>query len=153
MLSLFYRSSYSQIVIKLSSDETLGILDSGYLEDYGGNNGRVTLHHEPTGVKYPLLMAELPSETPATEHDVFEGRFLLTGKPNGRYWIQGRVRDIAGNYTILGAIANPVGNERVLSLGIELLDNYAPVIIPRVTTTYRQQVTCRATASVVATYG
>jgi hypothetical protein len=121
MISQFSRSNYIQLAITLSSNEALGILDSAYLEDYNGNDGILTLFHEATGTRYPLLMTELPDETPSIEHDVFRGYFVLSSKPDGLYWLQGRIRDVAGNYTILGAVASPNGTEQILNVGIEIL--------------------------------
>lgn len=120
MISQFPRANYSQVAITITANEELGTPDPNYLQDYNGNDGLLTLLHEATGVRYPLLMGEVPAETPDIPHDVFRGYFMLTGRPNGLYWLQGRIRDVAGNYTILGAIANPNGTERILEIGIEV---------------------------------
>jgi hypothetical protein len=138
MFSFFYRESYSQMGVKLSSNEALGILDSGYLEDYDGSDGQLTLYHEATATRYSLLMTELPSATPTIAHDVFQGYFALAGKPDGRYQFQGRLRDVAGNYTVLNEIANPSGHERVIKVGIEIVLKYLPFVIPQFEVTYRQ---------------
>lgn len=124
MISQFPRGAYSQIAITLTSNETLGILDSGYLEDWDGNDGQLSLYHAATNTRYPLLLTEVISETPTVSKDVFRGFFALAGKPDGLYAIQGRIRDIAGNYTILSAIANPNGTEQILELGIEIISGY-----------------------------
>ena len=124
MISQFQRANYGQIAITLSADETLGLLDSAYLQDYNGNDGQLSLFNEFTGIRYPVLMGEIPELTPEIPHDVFRGYFQITGRPNGLYWLQGRLRDVVGNYTVLGQVANPIGNERVLNIGIDVVPGF-----------------------------
>jgi hypothetical protein len=147
MVSRFFRANYTQVKITLSANESLGTPDPNYLQDYNGNDGRLSLLHAQSAIRYPLLMTEVVSETPQTPHDVFRGFFLLAGKPDGLYWLQGRLRDVAGNYTILGAFANPSGGEAIAAVGIEILTFYEGVRRPRAQVTYRPmptaQVVCR----------
>ena len=124
MISQFSRANYQQVAITLSSNEILGLLSSDYLEDYSGNNGSISLFHVASSVRYPLLMTEVFVETPTIPHDVFRGYFVLAGKPDGLYWLQGRLRDVVGNYTVLGQVANPIGNERVLEIGIDIVPGF-----------------------------
>jgi hypothetical protein len=121
----FYRSQYTELWITLSSDEVLGVLDSSYIEDYFGVDGQITLRHE-NGTPYTVLMNELSSETPNIPHDVFTGLADLDSIPDGNYYIEGRVRDVIGNYTILHAVENPLGSERVLNLQFKVVEGYVP---------------------------
>lgn len=116
----FNRSGYTELWITLSSNEVLGILDSGYLEDYDGTDGQVSLYHAATSTRLAVPMNELTEETPGIPHDVFSGFVTLAGLSDGLWAVQGRVRDVAGNYTILGAVANPLGGEQVIALEIEV---------------------------------
>jgi hypothetical protein len=111
----FPRSHFTELQITLTSNEVLGILSSDYLEDYFGVDNQITLRHE-SGTRYSVLMNEVISETPSIPHDVFTGYASLSVLPDGDYFIEGRVRDIAGNYTILGAVDSPIGNERLIVL-------------------------------------
>lgn len=111
----FYRGLFTEMWVTLRSDEVLGVLDSDYLEDYFGTDGQVTLRYQD-GTFYNVLMNEVPEETPGVAHDVFTGPVDLSIIPDGIYTIQGRVRDIIGNYTILDEVENPIGDERVINL-------------------------------------
>lgn len=111
----FYRGLFTELWITLRSDEVLGVLDSDYLEDYFGTDGQVTLRYED-GSFYTVLMNEVPEETPGIAHDVFTGPIDLNTIPDGIYTIQGRVRDVVDNYTILNEVENPFGNERIINL-------------------------------------
>lgn len=121
----FNRTGYTELWLTLSSNEQLGILDSLYLEDYNGVDGQVSLLHVGTNTRYAVLMGGVPAATPAVPNDVFEGFMTLTGKPDGLYAVQGRCRDVLGNYTILGAVATPLGGERLMALEIDVLSESA----------------------------
>lgn len=119
-MSVIYRSQFSTLWITLEANETLGILDSDYLEDYYGNDGQVTLHHVDSATDYPVLMVEQVAETPEIPHDVFRGQANLTGLPDGNYQVRGRCRDVVGHYTILSSVQTPFGGELVIALGFEI---------------------------------
>lgn len=119
-MTVFYRQNFSQLWIKLQSNEALGVLDSDYLEDYFGVDGQVSLLHVPTGQRFAVLMVEVPQETPAVPHDVFQGYRFLSALPDGEYQVQCRVRDVLGNYTVVGDVASPRGDERRIALSFEV---------------------------------
>lgn len=114
-MSTFYRGQFTELWITLSSNEVLGVLDSDYIEDYFGADGQITLRHENDSF-YTVLMNEVPEDTPGVAHDVFTGPLDLSTVPDGVYTIQGRVRDVIGNYTILNEVENPFGDERIINL-------------------------------------
>lgn len=118
-MSTIYRGQFSTLWITLQSNEQLGILDSGYLEDYYGNDGQVTLHHVDTGTDYPVLMTEVVATTPEIPHDVFRGQVDMASLPDGDYQVRGRCCDIVGNYSILSSVETPAGDE-VLQIGLEI---------------------------------
>jgi len=113
---LFLRGGYQELWLTLASDEPLGILDTAYLEDWSGQDGQVSLLQIQTGQRFPVPMAPAPSGSRVN----FQGWIALSGLLNGVYAIQGRVRDLVGNVTILGGYHAPDGSERVLNLGFEL---------------------------------
>lgn len=115
-MSILYRANFTTMTIRLQSNEELGILDSGYLEDYFGNDGQITLYHIDTDTSYPILMVEQPDETPEIPFDVFVGIRSLASLPDGDYEIRGRCRDVVGNYTIMNSINNPLGTENTTEL-------------------------------------
>lgn len=124
---MLYKRNYIDLVI--DSDEELGILDTTYLEDYTGIDGQLTLYHVSSDWAYDILMAEVAGGGPY-DHDHFEGSRSASAMPLGAYEIRGRVRDIAGNYTILSAFQTPLGTERVIPLGFNLVP-YSPYVIWR----------------------
>jgi hypothetical protein len=117
----FVRGFFTELWITLRSDETLGILDSDYLEDYFGVDGQISLLHE-SNVRYTIVMNEVAEETTNVPHDVFTGFLELDSIPNGHYIVQARVRDIANSYTILGEVENPLGTERIINLEFDVAD-------------------------------
>ena len=119
-MSIIYRSVFNTLWITLQSNETLGILDSDYVEDFFGNDGQVSLYHIAADTHYPLVMIEVPAETPEIPHDVFIGQTSLAGLPDGVYQVRGRVRDQVGNYSIISAFEIPLGGEKVVSLGFTI---------------------------------
>lgn len=123
----FYRGNFSQLWITLRADETLGDLDGSYIEDYFGVPGQISLML-PDSSRMPVLMSELLSATPSTPHDVFTGAVDLNGLANGHYIVQGRVRDVLGNYSILSAIENPLGDERIIGLEFDIVPGFGVVI-------------------------
>jgi hypothetical protein len=117
----FSRGQYTELGITLRSDETLGILDSSYVEDYFGVDGQISLLHT-SGIRYTVLMNPVPEETPAISNDVFVGFIDLSTIPNGTFTVQGRVRDIANSYTILNEVETPFGDERIINLTFDVID-------------------------------
>jgi hypothetical protein len=112
----FFRANFSSIWLNIASNEALGVLDTDYLEDYNGVDGHISLVHLESGVFYDVVMTEVQAETPSVLHDYFRGALSLAGIPDGTYDVRCRVRDVVGNYSIIGAVASPIGTERVLSL-------------------------------------
>lgn len=121
---LFFRGGFQELWITLSSDEPLGLLDTAFLEDWAGQDGQVSLFHILTGKRVPVLMAPSPGGSRAN----FVGKVALSALSLGVYSIQGRVRDLAGNVTVLGSYHALGGSERILHLDFELADG--PVVIP-----------------------
>jgi hypothetical protein len=117
---IFYRDQFAEINLTIRSDEPLGILDADYLENETGIDGYLTLIHVSSSQCWEIPMVTQPLETPSVPHDVFTGFQSTATLPNGVFEIRGRVRDIAGNYTILSSISNPNGNERIMPLRFEI---------------------------------
>lgn len=115
-----HRGSLTTLWFTLQSSEQLGILDSAYVEDYFGNDGQVSLYHIATNAYYPVVMVEQPAETPVIPHDVFKGSYALALLPDGDYQIRGRVKDVAGNYTILSVVQTPIGGETVQAMTFDI---------------------------------
>lgn len=121
-MSTFNRGNFTQLWIKLTSDEPLGILDTDYLEDYDGNDGFITLHHVATSQDYQLAMLAVPQDTPSIPNDVFQGVYSpLSDLADGEYELRFRCRDPYGNYTISNSVAAPSGEERVINLALVLI--------------------------------
>ena len=120
-MSVFYRGTFTALWLNISSNEALGILDTDYIEDYNGVDGHITLFNVGTGTPYDVVMLSVPSETPSVDNDYFRGAISLLTIPNGQYEVRCRVKDVVGNYTIIGAVSSPIGGERILSLPIDVL--------------------------------
>jgi hypothetical protein len=119
-MSTVYRGAFATLWITLQANESLGILDSDYLEDYFGNDSQVSLYHVATDAYYPVLMLDQPLTTPLIPYDVFKGQIAMASLPDGDYQVRGRCRDVGGNYTILSAVQTPLGGEQVLALGFDV---------------------------------
>jgi hypothetical protein len=131
---VFYRGDFTLLWLTLSSNEALGVLDNSYLEDYSGTDGQVSLYHVETDTRQAVLLTEsVPDEL--TPHEVFTGFVDLTTLPDGTYRVEGRVRDVIGNYAILSEIAAPTGEERVEPLGFLVAEgrgvsfDYGPLLL------------------------
>lgn len=103
----FYRNTYSQVAITITSNEVLGKLDTDYIEDYYGVDGQITLYHPDTNTRYPVLITAIVAARQ------FIGYFNLANKPLGRYEIQGKVQDMVGNVTIIGSVNSGQVSSRV----------------------------------------
>lgn len=121
-LATFFRLNFTELWIKLTSNEALGVLDSNYIEDYNGVDGQLTLRNKDTNTTYSLLMSSVPLETPSVDDDVFIGSYPLSSLPNGDYEILGRVRDIAGNYTILTSYYYNLPNTQIVAYDFRIAD-------------------------------
>lgn len=128
-MQTFLRLNYSDLWITLSSNEALGILDSDYIEDYFGVQGQISLRNVTSGVRVPVLMNELTSETLEIAQDVFSGVVPLASLADGLYEIEGRVRDVVGNFLILTQVQNPYGTETVLLLQLFIDEAFSGVIV------------------------
>lgn len=117
---IFYRANFTTLWLNIESNEQLGILDTGYIEDYNGVDGHLTFFHVGSGTPYDVVMVAVPAETPDTPNDYFRGAVALASIPDGEYEVRCRVRDLVGNYTIVGSVASPLGTERILSLAIRI---------------------------------
>ncbi|MBL4781659.1 MAG: hypothetical protein JKX92_05400 [Porticoccaceae bacterium] len=128
-MATIYRGGMTTLWLTLQSNETLGILDSAYIEDYFGNDGQVSLYHIASGTYYPVVMITQPAQTPTIGNDVFIGSYLFSLLPDGVYQIRGRVRDISGNYTILSTLQTPTGGEGVQTLGLTIASGFATIYV------------------------
>ena len=122
---VFPRGSFTNVQIVIRSNEELGILDSGYIEDYDGTDGYVTLRRVSDGSRTSYPAVALPGETPEIDNDVFQITVPLSSLQNEVYELEARVRDITGNYTIIGAVSTPLGGEDLSSLSIEIVDGFS----------------------------
>lgn len=117
----FFRGTYAQMFIEIRSNEQLGVLDTGYVEDYNGVDGQLSLYHVESGVRYAIPMTSIVEETPDVPNDFFRGALDLSVLPNGIYRLQGRVRDVVGNYSVINAFADSSGSERIINLDLNIL--------------------------------
>jgi hypothetical protein len=126
-MQIFRRGDYNQLWITLQSNEVLGLLDSSYIQDYYGTQGQVSLLNTETQTRTFVLMSEDVSATPAMFHDVFSGYIDLSELDDGLYKVEGMVRDVAGNYTILSQIENPTGQEQVIVFDIKVTNHQVSI--------------------------
>lgn len=130
-MSTVYRGDMTVLWVTLQASEELGLLSSDYVQDYFGNDGQVTLHHIDSAADFPVVMVDVPLTTPEIPHDVFTGSYSLALLQDGDYEIRGRVRDIAGNYTILNSVQVPLGGETVQPLLMTLLSGFSNKFVVR----------------------
>lgn len=128
-MDAFYRGGFHDLVITLSSNKPLGIFSSGYLQNYSGLDGYITLRDQ-TGVAHDMPMAEVALSAEPAPHEVFTGSLPLSTLPDGNYSVQCRVRDPYGNYTVVGAVASPIGTETVESITFSIVEGvlYMPSV-------------------------
>lgn len=118
-MQTFFRHVYTELVITLQADSSLGLLDGGgFIEDYFGNDNQVTFHNLDTNSRTAVFIAEDVEITPDTPHDVFTAVIDLSSIADGLYRVEGRARDIAGNYTIISDFSSPSGNEDFILMEI-----------------------------------
>ena len=122
---IFPRGNHTNVLLWIKSNEALGVLDTGYIEDYFGTDGYITLKKisDGTRVSYPVIA--LPDETPGIDNDMFQVTIALSSLENTTYEVEGRVRDIIGNYTIFGAVDTPIGGEDITTLTMQIVEGYA----------------------------
>lgn len=112
-MQIFHRQTYSELVITLQADASLGLLTSGFVEDYFGVDNQLSLYNVLDNTRTPILIEEDVDATPDTPHDVFVAVIDLSTIADGVYQLQGRARDSVGNYTILTDFQSPQGTEQV----------------------------------------
>lgn len=96
----FLRRSYAQLWLEVISNEPLLMLQSGgYIEDYFGVGSQVTLRNTTTNDRQELLF----TDNSATD---LQGYLDLNDIENGTYALEGRVSDLVGNTTIIGAVSS-----------------------------------------------
>jgi hypothetical protein len=117
----FYRNNFSLLWIDIRSNEQLGILDTAFIEDYNGVDGAVTLVRLSDDYAYSVPMSAVPGQTPETPDDYFRGSIALNTLPDGIYEVRGRVKDLAGNYSVMGSVASPLGTERIFDMQIRII--------------------------------
>jgi len=128
MRVVFYRQYYHELWITLRADEVLGSIVSNYLEDYNGTFGQISLKHMASGARFFVPMNEVAVATPQVPHDVFKGVLPLLELPDGQFQVETRLRDVLGNYTVLGNVSAPFGTERVIDLRIEVRSGVPQII-------------------------
>ena len=126
-MNTFYRGAWDTLTIRLLADEELGRLGEDYCADPGGISGQMTLEHA-SGVRWDVLFSVVTDATPEIPNDVLEGYIDLTERPDGRYRLLGRVRDVLGNVSAYGV--PPAPGETVRELAFSVSPGYAetPVV-------------------------
>lgn len=122
---VFPRSSYTNMLLTIKSNEELGILDSDFVEDFDGIDGFMTLKRLSDDLRVSYAAVAVPTETPQIDNDVFRITVPLATTDNGFYELEGRVRDLIGNHTIFGSVASPIGDEDITTLTLEIVDGEA----------------------------
>lgn len=136
----FYRGNYGKITIVIRSSKELGLLGTGYIEDYNGVEGQISLLHVETQTRFAVPVANQPAMTPGIANDYFLGTRQLSDLPNGAYQLQFRVKDMTGNYVISGAVASPLGTELLSTLELTVLPGMGKVYtVPAVPRTTRRR--------------
>jgi hypothetical protein len=113
---IFNRLNFTELWLTLDSNETLGVLDTDYIEDYYGVDGQLTLVKQGTLEEYPVLM------NPSNDNTKLSGFIELSSLANGDYILKGRVRDIVGNYTILSGFYLPDAGT-IVDYGISIIQS------------------------------
>jgi hypothetical protein len=134
-MKIFHRQQFTRLWITLQSNEELGVLDSGFLEDYFGVNEQLTLHKMSDDTRTPILMNSvvgLDDPTPMLPNDVFTGFVELSDLENGTYFIEGCVRDVVGNYTVLTASQNRAPDLPTTTLELRITSSQIIVVFPKV---------------------
>ncbi len=121
---IFPRGNFTDMLLTIKSSEELGILDSGFVEDFDGVDGFMTLRRLSDGLRVSYPAIAVPGETPGIANDVFRITVPLAPIVNGLYELDGRVRDLVGNHTIFGTFASPAGDEDITTLTLEVVDGF-----------------------------
>lgn len=129
---VFPRGNFTNMQLRIKSNEELGILDSDYVEDYFGTDGFLTLRRLSNNDRVSYPVTALPAETPAIDNDVFQITVPLSSLLNEVYAVEGRVKDIVDNYTIIGAVQTPIGGEGLSSLTVEIVDGFSIQYVHRI---------------------
>lgn len=122
---VFPRGAFTNMLLTIKSSEELGILDTDYVEDYDAVDGYMTLKRLSDSQRTSYPTVAVPDETPGIDNDVWRITVPLASIDNGFYELEGRVRDIVGNYTIFGSVALPYGGENYTTLTLEVVDGFA----------------------------
>lgn len=123
---VFYRAAYSTMFVDLGANEELGLLDTDYVEDHAGVDGQITLYHRATDTRYTFPVVAVPGQTPGIPNDYFRAAVTLAGIPDGVFAIEGRVRDLVGNETLL--VEAPVGPPHQI-IEIEVKSGFATITV------------------------
>jgi len=121
----FARGNFTSAQISIKASEELGLLDTDYVEDYDGVDGYMTLRRLSDDLRVSFPAVAVPAETPDVDNDVWRITVPLASVNNEPYELEGRVRDIIGNYTIFGSVATPIGGEDIESLSIQFIEGFA----------------------------
>ena len=122
---VFPRSSFTDMLLTIKSNEELGILDTAFVEDFDGVDGFMTLRRLSDDLRISYAAIAVPAETPAIDNDVWRITVPMVSTINGFYELEGRVRDLFGNHTIFGSVAFPLGGEDITTLTLEIVDGSA----------------------------
>lgn len=124
----FYRSEFNEVVFTLKSNEQLGLLNTSYIQDFYGNDGFVSIQNKSTKIIYQIEVKEVTAATPNTPNDAFRGVAPLSLFPNGNYRILCRLKDLLGNYSIIGEVSSPFGNETIYNIEFDILEGMENIV-------------------------
>jgi hypothetical protein len=110
---LFYRGTFTHLLIRLESSVAIGVLDVTYVQDYFGANGQLTIQHLDSGQRFVVPMV-------VAGDDKLQGTILFADIPNGDYQIQGRIRNTSDEYFILTVVQTPLGGEEIIESEFEV---------------------------------
>lgn len=113
-MNIFYREAYDQAVITIQSNEIIGSFDSSFVEDYYGIEGQLSLMRS-SGLRSPLLVSWVD-----TDHTAIRAWIPLNTIANGVYELQGRVRDVVGNYTVFSDYFDMSASAQIYPLVFEV---------------------------------
>jgi hypothetical protein len=106
----FYRRSYTQMWLEITSDEPLLWLDSGgYIEDYYGVGSQVTIRNIATNTTQEILVTD-------NNPTFLQGYISLDTIVDGTYAFEGRVSDLVNNVAIINQVSNPALSGTVVNI-------------------------------------